>query len=430
MRNGKEEVMGNQEEQVMVSVWCRTYNHVNYIKDALDGLVSQQTDFIYKVIVFDDASTDGTSDIVRAYAEKYPEIIHAIIAKENIYHHPDTKKIIADMWNQHLTGKYMAFCEGDDFWIDSNKLQIQVDYMEAHPECTMYMHNALWLNCRTGVMKAGNPYKGRGEWDVTAEELIMQYNGYPATASFLFKREQINKPQFFAEVHANDYTTILYALATGSVHYSSRIMSVYRVFADGSYAVRIQQNEGLRICFYLRMLLFFSKYDEYTNYTYHKWISKRIVCYELAVMYGGEMDVSVAEYVRKSMEEGNVFSEESLVYIDTLESRRKQELPAELRVFVNAYKHIVIMGAGEFGMYAARMLASHGVEFEGFAVSAKNGGNFFMEKPVYNLSEIPYCKEDTGVIVGICPFSGKWGWDSVLDSLKSAGIVNWYCPFS
>lgn len=418
-----------QDKPIMVSVWCRTYNHINYIKDALDGLVSQQTDFIYKVIVFDDASTDGTSDIVRAYAEKYPEIIYAIIAKENIYHHPETKKIIADIWKQHLTGKYMAFCEGDDFWIDSNKLQIQVDYMEAHPECTMYMHNSLWLNCRTRVMKAGNPYKGKGEWDVTAEELIMQYNGYPATASFLFKREQINKPQFFSEVHANDYTTILYALATGSVHYSSRIMSVYRVFAAGSYAVRMQQNAGLRICFYLRMLIFFFKYDEYTHYAYHKWISKRIACYELAVMYGGEMDVSVAEYVKQSMEQGNVFPEESLSYIDKLENQRKQELPAELRAFVNAYKHIIIMGAGEFGMYAARMLASHGVEFNGFAISVRNDENSFMEKPVYTLSEIPYDKEDTGVIVGICPFSGKWGWESVLDSLEAAGIVNWHCPF-
>lgn len=421
----------NQDKPIMVSVWCRTYNHVNYIKDALDGLVSQQTDFIYKVIVFDDASTDGTSDIVRAYAEKYPEIIHAIIAKENIYHHPDTKKIIADIWKQHLTGKYMAFCEGDDFWIDNNKLQMQVDYMETHPECTMHMHNALWLNCRNGAMKAGNPYKGKDEWDITAEELIMQYNGYPSTASFLFKSEQINKPQFFAEVHASDYTTILYALATGSVHYSSRIMSVYRVFAAGSYAVRMQQNNGLKICFYLRMLLFFFKYDEYTNYKYHKWISKRIICYELAVMYGGEQNVLIAESVRQSMEQGNIFPKESLVYIDKLENQRKQELSAELRTFVNAYKHIIIMGTGEFGVYAARMLAGHGVEFDGFAVSARKDEEiFFMEKPVYNLSEIPYHKEDTGVVIGICPFSGKWGWDSVLDSLKTAGIVNWYCPFS
>ncbi len=421
----------NQDKPIMVSVWCRTYNHVNYIKDALDGLVSQQTDFIYKVIVFDDASTDGTSDIVRAYAEKYPEIIHAIIAKENIYHHPDTKKIIADIWKQHLTGKYMAFCEGDDFWIDNNKLQMQVDYMETHPECTMYMHNALWLNCRNGAMKAGNPYKGKDEWDITAEELIMQYNGYPSTASFLFKREQINKPQFFAEVHASDYTTILYALATGNVHYSSRIMSVYRVFAAGSYAVRMQQNNGLKICFYLRMLLFFFKYDEYTNYKYHKWISKRIICYELAVMYGGEQNVLIAESVRQSMEQGNIFPKESLVYIDKLENQRKQELPAELRTFVNAYKHIIIMGTGEFGVYAARMLAGHGVEFDGFAVSARKDEEIsFMEKPVYNLSEIPYHKEDTGVVIGICPFSGKWGWDSVLDSLKTAGIVNWHCPFS
>ena len=67
---------------------------------------------------------------------------------------------------------------------------------------------------------------------------------------------------------------------------------------------------------------------------------------------------------------------------------------------------------------------------DGFAVSAKNGGeSSFMGKPVYNLSEIPYDKENTGIVVGICPFSGKWGWDSVLESLVMAGIEHWYCPF-
>ena len=423
-------MMENHDKPIMVSVWCRTYNHVNYIKDALDGLVSQQTDFIYKVIVFDDASTDGTSDIVRAYAEKYPEIIYAIIAEENIYHHPNTKKIIADIWKKHLTGKYMAFCEGDDFWIDCSKLKIQVDYMESHPDCAMYMHNSLWLNCRNGAIKAGNPYKGKCEWDVAAEELIMQYNGYPSTASFLFKREQIDKPQFFGEVHANDYTTILYAFATGSVHYSSRIMSVYRVFADNSYAVRMQQDGDLRICFYLKMLFFFWKYDAYTNYKYHKWIAKRIACYELTVMYGSEPNIPIAESVRKSMEQGNIFPEESYKYVDRLEKQRRQELPEELKTFIDGHKHIIIMGTGEFGVYAARMLISHEVEFDGFAVSAKKDEeSSFMGKTVYNLSEIPYDEKDTGVVIGICPFSGKWSWDSVLHSLAEAGVKNWYCPF-
>ena len=423
--------MEHQEEKVMVSVYCRTYNHLNYIRDALEGILSQKTDFMYEVIVFDDASTDGTSDIVREYGERYPQIIRAIIAEENIYHRPDGVDIALELRRKHLTGKYVAFCEGDDFWIDPNKLQIQVDYMESHPECSLYMHNALWLNCYNGKLWAGNPFRSDREKDVTAEECIMQYNGYPPTASFLFRgKEHISEPLFFSTSPTGDYATILYALSMGKVHYSSRIMSVYRVFANGSSAVRMQQSVELRINFYLRLRGFLAAYDKYTDNKYHKWISKRVACCEFAVMYGGERDVSIAEYVRQSIEHGNLFSDGSTAGIEELEKQRKKELPEELKTFIDGYKHIIIMGTGEFGVYAARMLTSHGVEFDGFAVSAKKEEeSSFMGKTIYQLLEIPYDKTDTGVIVGICPFSGKWSWDSVLHSLKMAGIVNWYCPF-
>jgi len=417
------------DSTVMVSVWCRTYNHVNYIKDALDGLVSQQTDFSYKVTVFDDASTDGTSDIVRAYAKKYPEIIDAIISEENIYHHPDSKKIIADIWKNHLTGKYMAFCEGDDFWIDSNKLQIQVDYMESHPKCSIYMHNALWLNCQNGEMRAGNAFRGNGEWDVAAEELIMQYNGYPSTASFLFKIEQVEKPEFFTELSCSDYSTVLYALATGDVHYSSRIMSVYRVFSGGSYAVRMQQDAGLRIYFYLSLLIFIAKYDRYTDCRFHEWCSKRIVLCEYAVMYGSDQNTLIAEQVRLSEEEGYIFPIECYEYVEELENKRTREISESLQCFISKYRHIIIMGTGEFGTYIARQFENHHMEFDGFAVTVKTGEDLFMGKTVYNLSKLPFDRNDTGVVIGICPFLGKWKWESILNSLEMAGIENYYCPF-
>lgn len=419
----------NQDNRIMVSIWCRTYNHVNYIRDALEGFLSQQTNFAYEVIVFDDASTDGTSDIVREYGAKYPEIIHAIVAEENIYRRPDGRAIALSIWDKYITGKYMAFCEGDDFWIDSNKLQIQVDYMEAHPECSMYMHNALWLNCQNGTMKAGDPFKGNAERDVEAEELIMQYNGYPATASFLFKREQIKKPQFFGVSPAGDYATILYALSTGKVHYNSRIMSVYRVFANGSHTVRMQRNANLRVRFYFRLLIFLTEYDRYTDYKYHVWCIKRIALCEYAVMYGSDQDRLIAENIKYDEDQGYAFPAESYGYVDELEKRRRQELPNELKAFISKYRHIIIMGTGEFGTYAARQLMNHHVEFDGFAVTAKKEGEeVFMGKPIYNLSELPY-KDDTGVVIGICPFSGQWRWDSIVDSLKAAGIVNYYCPF-
>lgn len=414
----------------MVSVWCRTYNHKDYISDALEGLVSQETSFAFEVIVFDDASTDGTSDIVREYEAKYPKIVHAIISDENIYRRSDGVEIAWEIWKKYFTGKYLAFCEGDDFWIDRNKLQIQVDYMESHPECSMYMHNALWWNCQNGTMKAGNPFRGNIEGDVGAEELIMQYNSYPSTASFLFRREQIDKPQFFRNAPAEDYATILFALSTGKVYYSSRIMSVYRVFANGSFAVRMQRMDQVRLRFYMKLLIFYKNYDKYTDYKYHIWIARRIACCDLAIMYGCALNRSITEYVRSCEEPGDPLPVEIWEYIEGLEVRRSQEIPDELRDFVSKYKHIIIMGTGEFGTYAAKQLMNHHVEFDGFAVTAGTAEETqFMEKEIYELSKLPYDKKETGIIIGICPYSGKWSWDSVLKSLKSAEIVNFYCPF-
>ena len=124
---------------VLVTISCITYNHKPYIRRCLDGFVMQKTNFPFKAIVHDDASTDGTSDIVREYAEKYPEIIVPILEKENVYSKKDgtLDRIMA----QACIGKYVAICEGDDYWTDPYKLQKQVDYMEAHPECALCYGN-------------------------------------------------------------------------------------------------------------------------------------------------------------------------------------------------------------------------------------------------------------------------------------------------
>ncbi len=107
-------------ENVMVSIVCNTYNHVNYIQEALDGFLSQRTSFIYEILVMDDASNDGTADIIREYARKYPDIIKPILLDVNITSQGMRPSSIN---RNRATGKYIAFCEGDDFWIDNEKLQ-------------------------------------------------------------------------------------------------------------------------------------------------------------------------------------------------------------------------------------------------------------------------------------------------------------------
>ncbi len=109
----------------VVSVICLTYNHAPYIKECLDGFLMQKTDFTFEVIIHDDASTDGTTDIIREYAAKYPDIIKPIIQAENQYSkHHDFNKIL-QVCIDRSKGKYIAMCEGDDYWTDSLKFHKQ-----------------------------------------------------------------------------------------------------------------------------------------------------------------------------------------------------------------------------------------------------------------------------------------------------------------
>ncbi len=118
-----------------VSVICLVYNMKDYLRDTFEGFLLQKTDFPFEVIVHDDASTDGSTEIVREYAEKYPDLFVPIIQTENKYSQkiPITMGIILPA----ARGKYSAYCEGDDYWTDPLKLQKQYDFMESHPEYTL-----------------------------------------------------------------------------------------------------------------------------------------------------------------------------------------------------------------------------------------------------------------------------------------------------
>lgn len=120
---------GCQKNDIMVTVYLLTYNHAPYIRQALDAIINQKVNFKIQILVLDDASNDGTSDIIREYVARYPALFTAIIQKENKYQ----KNIsIERTIVPYIYGKYTAFCEGDDYWIGDTKLQKQVDYMENH----------------------------------------------------------------------------------------------------------------------------------------------------------------------------------------------------------------------------------------------------------------------------------------------------------
>lgn len=122
--------------EILVSVCSITYNHAPYIRQCLDGILMQQTNFKYEIIINDDFSTDGTTEIIQEYVEKYPEIIKPIFHDENLFS-KGVRGMFANFCFPRAKGKYIAMCEGDDYWIDPLKLQKQVDFLEANPEYVM-----------------------------------------------------------------------------------------------------------------------------------------------------------------------------------------------------------------------------------------------------------------------------------------------------
>jgi len=118
--------------KIIVSVCCLTYNHEKYIRQCLDGFVMQQTDFAYEILIHDDASTDSTADIIKEFEALYPRIIKPIYQKENQYSKGVSMSITYNF--PRAKGKYIAMCEGDDFWTDSLKLQKQVDFLQENED--------------------------------------------------------------------------------------------------------------------------------------------------------------------------------------------------------------------------------------------------------------------------------------------------------
>lgn len=133
-----------ENEKPLVSICCITYNHAKYIRDALDGFMMQETDFPFEVLIHDDASTDGTADIIREYEKKYPGIIKPIYQTENQY--SKGVKISTTYNYPRAQGKYIALCEGDDFWTDKRKLQIQADFMEQNHDFVLCCHGRNFLD--------------------------------------------------------------------------------------------------------------------------------------------------------------------------------------------------------------------------------------------------------------------------------------------
>lgn len=228
-------------ERIMVSICCITYNQKEYIRDALEGFLNQKTDFNYEVLIHDDASTDGTAEIIGEYARRFPDIIKPILQTENQYAKGLTN--VSGTYNfPRAKGKYIAMCEGDDYWCHREKLQRQVDYLEANPGCSLVFHSAkVDVQGRALTERRMRPY--RGSRKVTPEEIIDKTSGYP-TASLMFRKKMVEKlPDFYVQAPIADIPLQLMAAASGWAYYMDRCMCVYRLGGAASWTTLMKQGD-------------------------------------------------------------------------------------------------------------------------------------------------------------------------------------------
>ena len=225
--------------KIEVSVICNAYNHEKYIRDALDGFVMQKTNFAFEVLIHDDASTDKTADIIREYEERYPQLIKPIYQTENQY---SKGHGIAHFQEPRIKGKYVAFCEGDDYWTDPLKLQKQYDAMEKHPEVDMCAHGAISVEANT-KRELLRICPSVNDGVLSTEKVIDGGGGYVATASLFYRAELLRNLPKFRQFLRLDYTSQIHGSLRGGILYLADCMCVYRVMADGSWTSRMSKDK-------------------------------------------------------------------------------------------------------------------------------------------------------------------------------------------
>ena len=267
------------DSPIAVSIICKAYNHERYIRKTLEGFVSQRTDFRFEVLIHDDASTDNTAEIIREYEAKYPDIIKPTYQSENQYSRKTP--VIRDFLLPRARGKYLAWCEGDDYWSDPQKLQLQVNAMENNENCSACF-------CRVEFVTFDTERRVRLAPEQNFPEQVMDRGMYFTHTlrdyfawqiSGLMVRKDVynqyaNNPPayryYFSKFNVGDIPLFLYIGLQGDIYYISRCMSCYRIGQPNNWTSRTKHNKDNAIAWYQAQSQGYEAFDQYSDYIYHE----------------------------------------------------------------------------------------------------------------------------------------------------------------
>jgi glycosyltransferase involved in cell wall biosynthesis len=240
-----------------LSICCITFNHAKFIAQTFDSFLLQKTSFDFEIVVSDDCSRDATLSIINTYVEKYPDKIKLLANTENI---GMMRNFIQAM--TACSGKYIALCEGDDYWTDPFKLQKQLDFLEENEDYTICFHEAVILYEDGKEVFFNNLKK-----DTTFDFFDLTQKNFISTASCIFRINESNcpLPEWFSRINTGDWALHLLNASKGKIYFMKDCMSVYRIHSNGvwtSLSSRQKMEKGIQLMDQLNAIFNF-KFNEY-----------------------------------------------------------------------------------------------------------------------------------------------------------------------
>ena len=227
--------------EVKVSICCITFNHAAFIKKCLEGFLMQQVNFSMEILIYDDASTDGAQEIIQTYANAHPKLIFPILQTDNQFS-KGVRGINARFNFPRAKGKYIALCEGDDYWTDPLKLQKQVEYLDKNPNCVLTGHDAFYVSVNDDLINKPilEEYQKK---DCTNLDLQMCFPVLTQTMCFRNLPELSEMPKETFKVSNGDRFLVSFLGQFGAYKYMSEILpSAYRLHEGGIWSSKSEAN--------------------------------------------------------------------------------------------------------------------------------------------------------------------------------------------
>jgi len=220
-------------EWPLLSVCLLTYNHEKYIRQAIDSILSQKVTFTWQLIIADDCSTDKTQDILLEYKKQYPELIHLILQKKNVGPEENWLELLS-----HPKSKYLLYAEGDDYFTDPNKLQKQVDFLEAHPDFTLCFHSVRVVYQDDAQSDEIFPSSSQRFNKTVLEFGDLLKNNFIQTNSAMYRWDFNHRPikqSFPRGIVPGDWFLHLLHAKAGKIGFINRSMAAYRRHSEGMW---------------------------------------------------------------------------------------------------------------------------------------------------------------------------------------------------